>query len=566
MEELAMEFRPVTFADWRAQVEKELGGRSFEAALVHEALEHIRIAPLYTEGPLTERAPRHVSTRPFRICMHTSASDLAADVEGGADAVWVELHDAVAHASVAAQTFVIVDVGNVVSPEYVDHSVVTLAKVLTSGFALNLHPLARCDRGHVSSSHFEEELRILKHLAGCSDERASTATVLVSTLPYHDAGADAADELAIALSTGVRYLDVLLEAGLSPERAARQIAVQVAAGRDTFVELCKMRALRVCWEKLLAAVGVTNAPPLLVHAVCSSRTLTMHDPWVNMLRVTTQMFSAILGGADLITPNTFDQNSGGAPSTRARRVARNTGLILREESFLGKVADPAGGSYYFDTLTDALAREAWQRFRALEREGGITAALETGRLSARLEALSRDWLARIAKRKVPILGVSEFANLDETLPNPYHRTASALRPADAWALHRDAAAFELLRAYADALDKPVEALLITLGPFAESRARAGFAAGLFAAGGIRTRESTTDEKAAIACICGTDERYAAEAVSRAQALKALGCPRVLLAGRPGKLEAQLREAGVDGFIFVGCDVVAVLSEILGVPS
>jgi methylmalonyl-CoA mutase len=128
--------------------------------------------------------------------------------------------------------------------------------------------------------------------------------------------------------------------------------------------------------------------------------------------------------------------------------------------------------------------------------------------------------------------------------------------------HRDAALFEELRARAASKAHAPEVVLVTLGAFAESRARVGFAQNFFASGGLRAREVTTDEKARVACLCGTDERYAAEATTRARALKAAGCERVLLAGRPGALEASLREAGVDGFIFVGCDAVAVLGELV----
>ncbi|APR76084.1 Methylmalonyl-CoA mutase, small subunit protein [Minicystis rosea] len=559
----------VTAADWRAQVDKELAGRAFEAALVHEALAGVRIEPLYTETPPASRLFRELDVEPFRLCMrheHTaSADEVTADVSGGADALWLGL-DAMAgvvSSDTRARLFFVFDVEDV-PPEKIVARLSDVAAEVGSRFALGLDPIAQRARGGAPFTSLSEDLASLGRIARAVEASSPSATTaMVSTLPYHDAGADAADEVAIALSTVVRYLDALLDAGLSPTDAAQRIAVQIAVGRDTFVELCKLRALRTCLRKLLAAAGA-GATRTLVHAVCSSRTLTVRDPWVNMLRCTTQMFSAILGGADLVTPSAFDQ-AFGASSPLGRRVARNTGLVLREESFLGKVTDPVGGSYYFETLTDTLAREAWRRFQAIERDGGIVAALESGRIAATIEATYREQLSRIAKRKVPILGVSEFANLDESLPRRAP-SEDASRPVAALAEHRDAAAFEALRARAESAASPPEALLSTLGPFAESRARVGFAAGFFTAGGIRARESAAPEKAAIACICGSDERYATEAAERARALKAAGCTRVLLAGRPGRLEASLREAGVDGFIFVGCDVVATLGELLEVVS
>jgi methylmalonyl-CoA mutase len=558
-----MEFPRVTAADWRAQVDKELAGRSFEAALVHEAMKQVLVAPLYTEAPPAHLLWREPGEGTFRICMRggrgVTREDLAADVAGGADALWLgleEARDSALPPADLARLFFVLDVDGASSGEAVPASI----SALGSRFALNLDPISQRARGAAPFATLAGDLTALGGIARAVAEGAPDATsVMVSTLPYHDAGADAADELALALSSGVRYLEALLDAGLSPARAARSIAVQIAVGRDTFVELCKLRALRTCWRKLLTAAGA-GEERTLVHAVCSARTLTVRDPWVNMLRTTTQVFSAVLGGADLVTPSAFDQVFG-APSLLGRRVARNTGLVLREESFLGRVTDPVGGSYYFETLTDALAREAWGRFQAIEREGGAVAALESGRLAARLGAAWGEQLARIAKRRVPILGVSEFANLDEILPRAVPSDAPPPR-AGALAEHREAAAFEALRLRAERAASPPEALLVTLGPFSESRPRAGFAAGFFAAGGIRTRESVADEAAAIACLCGSDERYAVEAASRARALKASGCARVLVAGRPGRLEATLREAGVDGFVFAGCDVIATLTQLL----
>ncbi len=319
----------------------------------------------------------------------------------------------------------------------------------TTTIALDHDPIGLRARGAATFATLATDLAALGPLARYACDHAPGSTsLMVSTLAVHDAGADAADELAVALSTGARYLDVLLESGLSLDAAAQQIAMQISVGRDTFLELCKLRALRTCWQKVLTAAGLPDAPRTLVHAVCSSRTLSVRDPWVNMLRVTTQLFSAILGGADLVTPATFDQVSG-VPSALGRRVARNTGLVLREESYLGKVTDPAGGAYYLETLTDALARDAWKRFQTLEKEGGIIAALESGRLAARLEATWQARLEQLAKRKTPVLGTSEFANLDETLPVS---VPSAHPPREALALpvHRDAETFEAIRTLADA--------------------------------------------------------------------------------------------------------------------
>ncbi len=322
----------------------------------------------------------------------------------------------------------------------------------------------------------------------------------ISTLAEHEAGASAATEIACALLKGLDQPTAL---------------IRVAVGRETFTELCKLRALRICWQKLHVLKKVSA--PIRIHAVASSLTLTQRDPWVNMLRVTTQAFAAMLGGADDFTPMPFDD------SALAHRVARNTGLILRDESMLTQVMDPAGGSYFFDALTNKLAREAWKLFQ------------DPSKLDIAAEA--RERADRIAKRKLPILGVSEFANLDETLP------------AKPGAPRGDAAPFEALRLRADVV-KP-EVLLLDLG----SKPRVGFATSFFTAGGFRTRETTQEEKATIVCLCGTDEQYAAQGAAIAARLKALGVSRVVLAGK-------VATAGVDELIFLGSDAVQTLGKLL----
>lgn len=562
-----MSFPTVTFADWRALVERELAGRSFDKALVRKTDEGLAVQPLYAERPAGAQPGPEPRGRPFQICVRLPASappdSLAAELDGGADALWVDLDDRLGGAlneATRARTTFVFEAPDEAPEQLVARLEAWFGAAEAPAFALGLDPLAQRARFGTEPRPLPESLAALGHVARLLDRRfANATTATVSTLPYHEAGADGADEIALALSTGALYMGALLDAGLSPERAASRIALQTSVGRDTFLELCKLRALRVCWRKLVSAFGAaaTSAPPL--HAVCSSRTLSTRDPWVNMLRVSTQIFAAALAGADRITPAAFDEASG-PPSALGRRVARNTGLVLREESALGRVHDPASGSYYLETLTDALARDAWRRFQELERAGGIASELASGRLAERLEARWSARLGRITRREVAIVGVSEFANLAEALPQP--TSARADSPPGALLAHRDAEPFEALRARAEAMRSPPEALLITLGSYAESRPRAGFAANVFAAGGIRTRESADDEAAPIACLCGSDERYADEAAARARALKAAGCGRVLLAGRPGALEAPLREAGVDGFLFVGCDAVALLSDVL----
>jgi methylmalonyl-CoA mutase len=297
----------VTFSDWRAKVDAELDGQSFERALVAQTPEGIAVQPLYVGAPRTNE--RWASAAPFRICMRHEAgattAEVEADIAEGADAVWVP-----AGVKVPPGVFAVIDWAT--------------GEVPTAGpYALNFDPIGELARGVRTG---------LEALATFARSVPDGSTgVMVSTLPYHEAGANAVDELAFALATGVRYFEAMLEAGMAPDAIAATMALQVSVGRDTFLELCKLRALRTVWAKLLVAFGAKPAGRTLIHAVCASRTMTTRDPWVNLLRVTTQVFSAVLGGADVVTPNAFDQALG-LPSAHGRRVARKTGLVLREES------------------------------------------------------------------------------------------------------------------------------------------------------------------------------------------------------------------------------------------
>jgi len=513
----------VTLAAWRAEVEKTLAGASFDKTLVQLTPEGFALQPLYVATAVDPGVPgappftrgSSAAAGRFAVCVRTDAAGVAEEVDGGADAIWIAVGD---DGAMAGGVPVVVEGPGAVA---------WLAQ-------------------HAEVSGFVDDVAAVR----TAGPRLRVARV--STLAFHDAGADPADELALALATGVMHLRAIDDVAL----AAQHLWLQVAIGRDSFGELCKLRALRRCWHKLYAAAGAPATAPPPIHAVCAARTQSQHDPWVNMLRVTTEVFAAALGGAELITPRPFD-DALGQPSMLGRRIARNTALVLRDESHLGRVVDPAGGAYYLEERTEALARAAWARFTAIERDGGLAAITASGALRDRLEASWQLRAAAIARRNEPVLGVSEFANLDEQLPMDV--PAPAAQPdAPALRVHRDAEAFDELRERGAGR----EVVLLTLGPAREHRARAGFATGFFATAGVRAREAAKVAKAPLVCLCGSDERYAAEAVETARSLAAAGCARVVLAGRPGPLEPALREVGVATFIYVGCDVVATLTELL----
>jgi methylmalonyl-CoA mutase len=278
-----------------------------------------------------------------------------------------------------------------------------------------------------------------------------------------------------------------------------------------------------------------------------------------MLRTTVACFAAGVGGADVVTVQPFDAALG-LPDAFARRIARNTQSLLVEEGHLARVLDPAGGSWYVESLTEQLAQAAWAWFTEIERAGGLAAALSAGLVADRIAAAWDERLDRLAHRTEAITGVTEFPNPTEVLP--VRRPAPEALPAEPGGLPRvrAAARFEQLRDLAESVDPRPRVHLATIGPMARHTARATFAANLFAAGGLLTPTGDGASGSAgttVACICGSDRDYADSAAGLAAELRSAGATQVWLAGPP-----SLAVDGVDGYVYAGCDALAVLMTVL----
>lgn len=419
----------------------------------------------------------------------------------------------------------------------------------------------------------------------------SVRSVTVSTLAAVEAGASEGQELAVMLSTGAAYLRAMASEGLDADGAAGQIEVELGADEDVFTTIAKLRAARRVWSTMLAACGASeSAQAPTLHVTVARRMLTRRDPWVNLLRVTAAVFAAGLGGADGVTAQAYDVLAG-EPGDLGRRMARNTQLLLQEESNLARVLDPAGGSNYVESLTDELATAGWRIFQELESAGGMPTVLLDGTLAGRISEVRDARLARVATRRAPITGVSEFPNLDEEPPAPAPGPAGTTDAGGGTPLLapvRWAERYEQLRDTADvarAAGGDPTVFLANLGPVSTHTARATFAKNLFEAGGLRAatseRGSTTgfaaaEEAAAdfaasgarLVCLCSSDALYEQHATATATALKAAGASVVYLAGNPGDRRAAEEAAGVDEFVHVGVDVLDILGRAqraLGLP-
>ena len=398
----------------------------------------------------------------------------------------------------------------------------------------------------------------------------------------HNASGSEAQELAFVLASAVAYLRALEAGGMTVEAARDAIYFRLTADADQFLTMAKFRAARKLWARIEAACGL-SPKPLLIAAETAWRMMTARDPYVNMLRTTIAVAAAGFGGADVITvlPHTAPL---GLPDAFARRIARNTQLVLLAESNLARVADPAAGSGAIEALTQQLCAAAWSAFQEIETAGGAWAALEQGLIQRGVTAVRTERQKAVARGKDVLTGTNAFPDLHETAPAvldlaPLERPPeiSAAVSAEALPRLRLAEPFEKLRQRSDQIVAQTGArpkiLLVTLGTPADFTAPASFARNFFEAGGIEAISPSpvaTDDRRdlALACLCSSDKVYEKEAAAAAARLKAAGVRHIYLylAGRPSEREAALRSAGVQSFIYEGCDALATLSaayDILG---
>ncbi|WP_369139682.1 methylmalonyl-CoA mutase subunit beta [Modestobacter versicolor] len=481
---------------------------------------------------------------------------IAADLENGVSSLWLALGEGAVPVDSLGEVLadVLLDLAPLTLSGGVPAAEAFLALVegrtdLAPGGCLGLDPL-----GVQAATGQPQDLDGLADLARRTP--AGWRTVVVDGTVFADAGASAVEELGCAVAAGVAYLRALTEQGLGVDEAFGRLEFRFSASADQFTTIAALRAARRLWDRVGEASGASPAARAMrQHAVTSSVMTTRHDPWVNMLRTTVACFAAGVGGADVVTVQPFDAALG-LPDAFARRIARNTQSLLVEEGHLARVLDPAGGSWYVESLTEDLARAAWDWFTEVERAGGLAAALSGGLVGERIGAAWADRGQRLATRADALTGVSEFANPAEVLPV---RRPAAPPPSGGLPRVRAAEAFEDLRDAVEAVDPRPRVYLATLGPVARHTARAAFAANLFAAGGLGTPagDGAGDlAGATVACICGTDADYAAAADLAAE-LRSAGATQVWLAGPP-----SLGVDGVDGYVYAGCDALAVLRSAL----
>ena len=578
MESLSLETGPSHApADWEAAAAAVLrkSGRITDdapdadvwAALTRRTLDGIAVSPLGTpalsESLTTSGRPTRAGAWDVRAhCAETAGATaneaILADLDNGTNSLWIEIG---AHALPvddlgAALTGVLLDVAPVVldAPDDAVAAATAFAaladgKRLAPGTNLGYDPTGTHIRGFGTAGR--PEASALGEIARIATDLGCRAVVADGSA-LHDAGASDVQELGFALAAATNYLRKLVDLGHSVDEAAALIEFRLAATDEQFPTVAKFRALRRLWSRVLELSGA-SVREAYVHGVTSRAMMTKYDPWVNMLRTTVASFAAGIGGADAITVLPFDSVLG-IPDAFGRRIARNTSALLIEEAHVAVVADPAGGSYVVERLTDDTAVAAWAEFGLLE-DGGL--AVTGPALRERMAAVSEERQVAIAKRTKPVTGVSEFPNLHESLPE--RRPYAEGRPT----VQSYAHAFETLR------DEPVEqqVYLATMGTVAAHTARATFASNLFAAGGIGVvnEGAHADADAVLAhyrnepvvCLVGNDGAYAEWGAELADRLREAGASWVIVAGPRHFVEAM---DGCDDNCAMGIDALDFLTR------
>ena len=610
---LAGDFPPAHMAEWRQLIDKALKGADFDRRLVARTADGIRIEPVFATRPTTSGAvPLAKSTAATGLAwdirqLHaetdpaTANAAILEDLAGGATSITLQMdahgwHGLPYRAPDLRRALegVLLDVCPV-ALRAGENTIDAAGSLIAVWHAQNIGEQQRAGAFNYDPLGTLAEAGALYHPVPRSLENAADLIRQTLAWPHvtalradghvwHAAGASEAQELAAVLSAVVAYLHAAEAAGIAPVAALPKIAITLAIDADQLMGLAKLRAIRQLMARIADACGASAAGTKVVLTAETSRTMmTRRDPWVNMLRTTMACATAAMGGADCITVLPYSWALG-QPDAFARRMARNTSIVLMEESALGRVADPAAGSFAVETLTADLAKAAWGLFQQLEAKGGLASAITEGRIQADIAATAKSKAANIATGKVALTGTSAFPRLGDdgvkVTPWPVFARGPvepngvrvALLP-----VFRPSEPFEKLRDAADAhaarTGKVPTVFLACLGPLASHAARATWISNFLAAGGIASVQSApvtqsidagrafSESGASIACLCAADDTYTELGEATTSLLKTAGASHVYLAGRPKDQEAALKAVGVNGFIYAGGDMLETLNAL-----
>ncbi len=607
------DFPPVSVSDWEELIRRDLKGADYEKKLICKTIEGIPVKPCYTPDDISglDHLRSLPGEYPFARGKKTDSNDWlvredipAADVARANDKALDSLMKgagSVGFVLDGSKTYTQKDIARLLHniclasaeinfvcdnppenlPEILDQE-----NVARGGAVSDLHGSVEYDplgtlftTGNYPFGE-EKAFGAAAAMAGYSPRIPRFTMINVNGTVFHNAGGSAVQELAFAMASAAEYLGRLTSGGLSAEDAARSIRFTFSAGSNYFMEIAKFRAARYLWSRLLEA---WDTPPqtagrMVVNAVTSMWNKTLYDPYVNILRSTTEVMSAVLGGADSVIVLPFDKPFRNEGASFSQRIARNIHLIMKEEAYFDKVIDPAAGSYYIESLTSSLIGESWKFFLRITDEGGIPEAFKKGVVQELIGETAAKRDSRIATRKDVLVGTNYY-------PNPGERASENAEGESFWPatdapgetvaaplkLYRGAQAFEELRLKTERHGgEPPGVFLLTCGDPVMRKARAGFSSGFFGCAGFNIidnpgfdtaaagAEAALESGASIVVVCSSDEEYPEIVPEIAVILK--GKTILVVAGNPKESADRLREAGVKYFIHMRSNVLEMLLQ------
>ena len=601
-EKLFTEFPPVPTEKWEEVITADLKGADYERKLVWKTGEGFNVRPYYRaenlegikflgsqagEFPYVRGTRAHNRWRVHQtvsvVCPKEANAEALKILNAGVDSLGF---------CIASEAFTAADLdtllGEICIPavqltfcgqKTADVAELVLAKIEKEGIAKEDVRIAFCidplvkglsTKGDFCSPNGEKCFARVAELIHKTKEYKHIRVVTVSGQIFGNSGSTIVEELAFVLSAGHDYLVRLTDAGLTIEEAARKLRFSFSVSSNYFMEIAKFRAARMLWANIVKGYNPEKncACKMQIHAETSKWNQTVYDPYVNMLRGTTEAMSAAIGGVYSLEVTPFDASFEN-PTEFSKRIARNVELLLKHESHFDQVVDPAGGSYYIENLTQSIAAEAWKLFLEIEEKGGYTAAYKAGFVKERIAASAAAKDKAIATRRQTLLGANQYPNFTEVADKAITAEAVTRKQAEGNTLapYRGAMAFEEMRLHVDRSGKQPKAFMLTCGSLAMARARAQFSCNFFGCAGIRVQDNTffksieegakaaLESKAEIVVVCAADDDYA-EAAPKVKEL--LGGKAILVvAGAPAcmpELEAQ----GITNFINVKSNVLETL--------
>lgn len=623
-ENLFSDFSPVSTQDWLEKIKVDLKGADFEKRLVWKTTEGFKVNPFYRKEDLKDLTTTNALPGEFPFLRGTKkdsnawfvrqditvttpeeANQKALDLlNKGVDSLGFKVK-----AKELDETYIATLLegiyANCIELNFTvcQRHVVKLAELLVDYFQKKEYKFQEL-RGSI---HFDPFNALLTKGVQAPDfpETATKLTQILAPLPFFkavlvnarslcNAGAYIHQELGYALAWGNDYLCKMIEAGVTPALAAKKIRFSMGISSNYFMEIAKFRAARMLWAQIVSAYKPRCTRPdcpstspegecrcaakMYIHAETSHFNLTLFDAHVNLLRTQTEAMSAALGGVDSMTVTPFDYPYS-EPDELSERLARNQQLLLKEESHFDKVIDPAAGSYYIETLTASIAKQAWELFLKVEEEGGFEASIRNGSIQDAINASNKARHEAVSKRREILLGTNQFPNFTETAGNkmPIEKTEKTHScgcnghkenaPYKTLTMNRASSEFEAIRLQTEKSGKTPVAFMLTIGNLAMRQARAQFACNFFACAGYKVMdnlgfknveagiEAAMKAKADIVVICSSDDEYAEYAIPAFKTLNNRAA--FVVAGNPACAE-ELKAAGIENFIHVRVNVLETL--------